>query len=1119
MDRYQALTRMCLNNWHYIGRKVLQFHPDINFFTGHSGSGKSTVLDAMQLVLYADTNGRNFFNKAAKEDSDRNLIEYLRGMKNVQENGAASYLRNKNFSSTIVLEFQDTETGDYQSIGVVFDVDTATSDINRLFFRHKGQLLESCYRADDRVMTSSEVRDFLKNNMPKEDIFYARTNEAFRSRLYDDFLGGLDEKKFISLFKRAIPFKMDMKLEEFVKEYICTEQDIHIEDMQESVTQYIRLKRRLEEVQTEIAALQKEKAQYDLYHDIYRKRGQLSYNLQRLELQKLSEEIASCGERQRQEEELVRQKEQELAELSEKSTKLQKERDEVFLTVQNSGYTHLEQELHSCEDRLSRQRRSEVLWKTVVEGLNDWHGELALLSGMPDAMDAFQAGTAGEAEIRLLQEGVGDFRQKTENRRFEAKKAYEEFERKLAEKHSERKSLAAGKKVYPGYLLEAKKLLGEELLKETGTEVQVDILADVIEVENDTWRNAVEGYMGNNKLTLLVPPFYAKEALKIYRKLDPEKFWKVSVVDTEKILAMGQHPNSLAEEVSTNVEYARAYVDYLMGRVIKCSTIDELSQSRTGITADCVLYQGFKLQHINPRNYREQAYIGTKAIENKLALLTKQIEELTRQKQPYQQEMDDCSRILRREALNQNTDYYMELLADVRSMAETRAEKERLAEQIEALKQKDVGQLRARQSELEQAIQQNEYAKENAIRVKASAEKELAAAKAEYLELNVKLTERQDSFTEKQEWEQGWLAFSEEKRQAATYDRIRSEGQRQLSQWEQEETKEYEKLLAVREEYGRTYSYRGFSMGTKENTEYERLLDDLVSNKLDDFLKRAGDQAKITVNQFKTDFIYKIRDAIRDAIGQKDDLNQVLAKLDFGKDRYHFVIGKSRGEEGKFYDMFMDKDLDINPGSLGLEVDSQMNLFSMNHENKYGDYMNELLELFIPPENGDAKALEEARRNLEHYADYRTYLSFDMEQRVEGMPVMHLSRMLSKNSGGEGQNPLYVALLASFAQNYRITVGNTAASRVKRRPTPRLVVLDEAFSKMDGEKVGSCIGLIRKLGIQAIISATNDKIQNYVDNVDKTFVFANPNKTNISIQEFEKQEFGELTGKEDGGTT
>lgn len=57
-QRFEALSRMCLNNWHYISRKTLSFNDSINFFTGHSGSGKSTVLDAMQIVLYANTDGR-----------------------------------------------------------------------------------------------------------------------------------------------------------------------------------------------------------------------------------------------------------------------------------------------------------------------------------------------------------------------------------------------------------------------------------------------------------------------------------------------------------------------------------------------------------------------------------------------------------------------------------------------------------------------------------------------------------------------------------------------------------------------------------------------------------------------------------------------------------------------------------------------------------------------------------------------------------------------------------------------------------------------------------------------------------------------------------------------------
>nr|WP_281533263.1 ATP-binding protein [Anaerocolumna aminovalerica] len=218
MDRFQSLTRMCLNNWHYINEKVLSFHNEINFFTGHSGSGKSTVLDALQIVLYADTNGRGFFNKAAKEDSDRTLIEYLRGMKVVQEDNKISYLRNKNFSSTIVLEFQDTETGKYQSLGVIFDVDVSVNDINRMFFWHGGKLLPNCYRDGERVFSVNELREHMKENYSKEEYYFSRTNEKFRNELYSNYFGGLHPKHFPALFKKAIPFKMDMKLEEFVKD-------------------------------------------------------------------------------------------------------------------------------------------------------------------------------------------------------------------------------------------------------------------------------------------------------------------------------------------------------------------------------------------------------------------------------------------------------------------------------------------------------------------------------------------------------------------------------------------------------------------------------------------------------------------------------------------------------------------------------------------------------------------------------------------------------------------------------------------------------------------------------------------------------------------------------------
>ena len=156
--------------------------------------------------------------------------------------------------------------------------------------------------------------------------------------------------------------------------------------------------------------------------------------------------------------------------------------------------------------------------------------------------------------------------------------------------------------------------------------------------------------------------------------------------------------------------------------------------------------------------------------------------------------------------------------------------------------------------------------------------------------------------------------------------------------------------------------------------------------------------------------------------------------------------------------------------------------------------------------------LENAKRDMQKYSDYRTYLSFDMEQIVDGDEklTIGLSKMIKKNSGGEGQNPLYVALLASFAQAYGIHL----SPKVRRNPSIRLVVLDEAFSKMDAEKVASCIDLIRNLGSRQSSVRQMIRFKINLENVDKTFVYANPNKKNISIQEFEKCEFDNLVTEE-----
>lgn len=1107
MSQFQVLTKMCLNNWHYINEKLLSFNDQINFFTGHSGSGKSTVLDALQIILYADSNGRSFFNKAAKEDSDRTLIEYLRGMKVVQENNKISYLRNKNFSSTIVLEFQNSETSKCQCIGVVFDVDVTSNNVNHMFFWHTGELLDNGYRNGDKAFSINELKEYMKDNFAKEDYFFSRTNEKFRNELYSNYFGGLHPKHFPALFKKAIPFKMDMKLEDFVKNYICTENDIHIEDMQDSVAQYIRLKRRLEDTRNEIEALTGIHDQFEVYRTYWNEIIQYQYNIDKIDIQTIVTRLDRIQIQQKKYTEDIKDLEKTVNSLEQELKDLQNQRDEVVSSIKNSGYEHLEAELSSLNQVLKLLNRDKAEYDKIANGLNAWLQNDLLDTSVLKDIENFKDYCASRNQIEKIKSAISNVRTGLEKDKGELSSKINEIKKDIDEITKQTAALKNGQKAYPSYLLEAQDYITGELEKYYERPIRVDILADVIEVKDETWLNAVEGYMGNNKLSLVVHPDYVKKAMEIYKKLNPKKYYKVAIIDTEKVLrdAKPMLEKSLAEEVDTNIDYTRAYVDFLMGAVIKCNTIDELRENKSGITPDCVLYQGYKLQHINPRNYTEHAYIGRSAIERRLKQLEQDLSELQAEKNPLDKQLSEIVKVLGYESFSKEVDYYDKQLQEIKEIRIKEEQKQEYIRKINELKEKNIDEWKAKKAQLEQLITTKTKLKESANLDLRTKSREVEEFKNAIILLNQELIEKKKAFVFDNAREEAFSSFMSQ-HSSSKLENIKNILLTLKHDSEIKSGEEYDKLVRKRENYRNIYAYRGFSLTTKDNDEYDQLLETLRSEKLNEFMEKANEQAKLAIYHFKTDFVYKIRDAIKEVMQQKDDLNRVLAQLDFGKDKYKFIITKNQGEDGKFYDMFMDENLEINPHQLTGKIDNQLDLFSTKHEQDYKDLINELIELFMPPENSDSKAMEEARANMEKYADYRTYLSFDMEQIVDGMPPMRLSKMLSKNSGGEGQNPLYVALLASFAQVYRINL----KANIRRRPTPRLVVLDEAFSKMDAEKVGSCIGLIRKLGFQAIISSTNDKIQNYLDNVDKTFVFANPNKNRISIQEFERKDFDEL---------
>ena len=1124
--RFEALSRIVLNNWHYINHRILSFNEGINFFTGHSGSGKSTVIDAMQVVLYANTDGRAFFNKAAADDSDRSLIEYLRGMVNIGDNNEFSYLRNRNFSSTIVLELKQTDTGRCQCVGVVFDVETATNEIGRLFFWHEGPAWENAYRKEKRTMTTEEVKDYLQAHYGKEDYYCGSHNERFRKQLYDIYLGGLDADKFPLLFKRAIPFRMNIKLEDFVKEYICMEQDIHIEDMQESVLQYGRMQKKIADTRAEIGELKKLSELFGALKETRGEEIKQDYFCRKLELKKQDEEVRELLDKAGLDETELEKSRGLLTALDGNIRELTEQSETLLRQILDSGYESLKNKLEAVNSMAEHLSISKAHFKNTVEKLKAWKEEDVTYNSVIWTIEEMEKGTVSEGGLQKLKRDLEEIREEVREQLQDAKNKLRDLKKEEKQASDELARLKQGDRAYPPEVEQARGYLLRKLAEQTGKQVSVEVLADLLDIRDERWRNAVEGYLGGNKLSLIVEPRYAKLAMELYRELDAKQYYSVAVLDTEKV-AQEEHTvleNALAGEVTASRPYIKSYIDFQLGRVVKCETVDELRRCRIGITSDCVLYHSYRIQHINPNNYTRMAYIGKSSVKRRMKLLREQLDDLEKKMQPQEDIVKQAGRILELEALSSPAEVYLGWFKDMEELKETQKEKRRLEEKLEELKTRNVDQWeeerkainkicdgkRAEYKELERGLWETE------LRIKQS-----RTAAVEGQEKVLQLQSGLDDWMKTVDRAEGAEAFFDgceraleefvSGRKTARTAKLLELCQSGLEAASGKVQEARDSLVGARSDYLRSYVNRtNLPLTEEDNRKYEELLDRLSCDRLEEYQQIASEQAKAAVEHFKDDFIYKIRNAITEALDRKEELNRVISRLDFGKDKYRFVIGRNKGAFGPYYDMFMDKDLEINPSQLNDSMDNQLNMFSMEHENHYGEQMNELINVFIPPENATQEQMEEARRNMDRFADYRTYLSFDMEQIIEneeGTMRIGLGRMLRKNSGGEGQNPLYVALLASFAQAYRINL----TPKLQRRPTIRLVVLDEAFSKMDSEKVASCIELIRGLGFQALISATNDKIQNYLENVDKTFVFANPSKKCISIQEFEKTEFAELS--------
>ena len=164
-------------------------------------------------------------------------------------------------------------------------------------------------------------------------------------------------------------------------------------------------------------------------------------------------------------------------------------------------------------------------------------------------------------------------------------------------------------------------------------------------------------------------------------------------------------------------------------------------------------------------------------------------------------------------------------------------------------------------------------------------------------------------------------------------------------------------------------------------------------------------------------------------------------------------------------------------------MEGEGGLFAIPFQSKYGKLIEDLFSRISTADDTqlNARKQSELQQNIERYTDFRTYLKFDLETTDQNGSKQLLSQTLNTKSGGETQTPFYIAVLASFAQLYQVNNHSGLANN-----TVRLVVFDEAFNKMDSDRIIESIHLLRQMHLQAIICTPPDKLPDIMV-TDNTF--------------------------------
>ena len=348
----KTLTKVKLINWHTFSNEEFEIYKNA-LITGENGTGKSTILDAIQYVLTA---GKCKFNKAASDIGNRTLESYIRCKTGIEGH---EYARNGDVTTYIALEFYDEKTEKYQIIGTVIDL-PAGGRLNRDFFQIIDcKISDVAFIEERRVLTRKEFKKALIDHQ-QTGIFKDTIKEG--ESLFGNALGV--KSKYFDLVTRALAFKAIDNVYQFIVDFLLKEDFVDIQNLRDSIKHYKVLEEKLKISKKECESLEGVVSQYDTYIDTHFQMDVLECLKEKLQEKQLQAIIDNSQKKYQKINDQLNFVQQKLTQLNQDEETYQERYHRLDESLRENETYNLKNELQKESEQLKKEKEKK---KTVIK--------------------------------------------------------------------------------------------------------------------------------------------------------------------------------------------------------------------------------------------------------------------------------------------------------------------------------------------------------------------------------------------------------------------------------------------------------------------------------------------------------------------------------------------------------------------------------------------------------------------------------------------------------------------------------------------------------------------------------------------------------------------------------